>query len=206
MTRYHTAIKKRRRAKSEEGVQYPEIDIREVWQEVFPEIQGMAELERLAEIYEQSTNPVWAVPDSRSFVRALREESIHLGVISNAQFYTERFMERIWGDGFSGLGFDTKLTKLSFEEGVSKPNDHSFGLCQVECGERGLNASEILFVGNDPVKDIAPARSRGWMTALYVGDERSLRSRGEDPLLQPDCQFSQYSELKKWIFDLPYES
>jgi putative hydrolase of the HAD superfamily len=55
------------------------------------------------------------------------------------------------------------------------------GVCK---DKYGFESNEILFVGNDMLKDIYPAKEMGMQTALFAGDSRSLRLRQEDPRLQ----------------------
>ena len=41
--------------------------------------------------------------------------------------------------------------------------------------DRGIRPGETLFVGNDPLHDIAPATAAGFRTALFTGHPQSLR-------------------------------
>ena len=47
-----------------------------------------------------------------------------------------------------------------------------------------VQAPEVLYVGNDILNDILkniwPAATVGWETALFAGDKRSLRLRTDD--------------------------
>jgi putative hydrolase of the HAD superfamily len=45
---------------------------------------------------------------------------------------------------------------------------------------KGFGADAVLFVGNDMLNDIFPAKSLGFQTALFAGDARSLRLRTDD--------------------------
>jgi FMN phosphatase YigB (HAD superfamily) len=39
----------------------------------------------------------------------------------------------------------------------------------------GMKSQEILYIGNDFCKDVAPAQKVGFRTGLFAGDARSLR-------------------------------
>lgn len=63
-------------------------------------------------------------------------------------------------------------------------------------------SNEILFVGNDMLKDIYPAQQLGIRTALFAGDARSLRLRKEDPLLNgvvPDFTINNLEQIREII-------
>jgi putative hydrolase of the HAD superfamily len=47
-----------------------------------------------------------------------------------------------------------------------------------------IPAASVLYVGNDMRNDIVPAASVGFNTALFAGDQRSLRLRESDA----DCR------------------
>jgi putative hydrolase of the HAD superfamily len=62
----------------------------------------------------------------------------------------------------------------------------------------GVEPSAVLYVGNDMLKDIHPARSVGFRTALFAGDRRSLRLRQEDSRcrkLSPDLIVTDLGQL-----------
>ncbi len=44
-----------------------------------------------------------------------------------------------------------------------------------EVTKMGYLPEQVLYVGNDMLKDIVPANSVGFKTGLFAGDQRSLR-------------------------------
>jgi putative hydrolase of the HAD superfamily len=44
-----------------------------------------------------------------------------------------------------------------------------------------VHSASVLYIGNDMLNDIYPARNAGFATALFAGDKRSLRLRQHDP-------------------------
>lgn len=186
---FYEQIEELHAAKSAFGVSYPEVDIITVWHalvERFPELgnggQGgdFAQARWLALRYELEANPVAPMPGALETIQGLRSAGILLGVISNAQFYTPLLFPLLFGGNPEELGF--AHTIWSYLEGEAKPSIALF--------ERGadwfrkaynLEPDQILMVGNDMLNDIAPAAQVGMRTALFGGDRRSLRLRGEDP-------------------------
>ena len=57
------------------------------------------------------------------------------------------------------------------------------------CRQRGFPAERVLFVGNDMLNDVAAAAAVGLRTALFAGDQRSLRLREKDPRPGGDAGF-----------------
>ena len=46
---------------------------------------------------------------------------------------------------------------------------------------RKIGVSQTLYVGNDMLNDVTPAKKLGYRTALFAGDARSLRRRAGHP-------------------------
>ena len=62
----------------------------------------------------------------------------------------------------------------------------------------GMMSEETLYVGNDMLNDVWTASQCGLRTALFAGDQRSLRMRGDDPRcadLEPDVIITKLSQL-----------
>ena len=66
----------------------------------------------------------------------------------------------------------------------------------------GISPEETLYVGNDKLNDIWPAAQLGLKTALFAGDQRSLRLREDDTRcsdLEPDLIITKLSQLPDLI-------
>ena len=72
----------------------------------------------------------------------------------------------------------------SYRWGEAKPGDGLYRHAEAGLAERGIPPHETLYVGNDMLKDIMPAARRGFRTAHFAGDQRSLRLREDDPRVQ----------------------
>jgi len=55
-----------------------------------------------------------------------------------------------------------------------------FQVAAEDLSQREIRPSSVLYVGNDMLNDVFPASQVGFRTALFAGDERSLRLRAED--------------------------
>lgn len=156
---------------------FPEVDIREIHAALHPELSA-TEIERLAMEHEQSINPVTAMPGAVETLRELSSRGLKLGLISNAQFYTVPVMKGCLGDSLENFGIDPDLCFFSYLERRAKPDTHLFEIARERLLEQGIQPHEVLYVGNDVRNDIDPAKSSGFHTALFTGDETSLRLRG----------------------------
>jgi len=194
------------------GIQYPEVDIVEVWRQVLGELarRGVldertwerAELERLAVEYEARANPVWPMPGLEGCLRSLRERRLLLGIISNGQFYTHKLFPALLGHPAEFWGFDSDLQYYSYQHGRAKPGLDLHEMAARALGRRGVEPGAVLYVGNDMLNDVFPASRVGFRTALFAGDARSLRLRRGDPRLDgvaPDVVLTRLSELTECL-------
>ncbi len=169
------------------GVEYPEIDILSVWrrtlwhERMLKAATGRESLDlaRLAIEYELRVNPVWPMPQSEACLTALQRSRRTLGIVSNAQFLTREIWQALLPSA-DGL-FDQKLQFYSYQHGQAKPGTFLFEQAVEALNRRGIPPEAVLYVGNDMLNDIFPARAVGFHTALFAGDARSLRLRPDDP-------------------------
>lgn len=160
---------------------FPEVDIREIHAAMHAGLPA-AEIERLAMAHEQAINPVTAMPGAVETLRELSARGVLLGLVSNAQFYTVPVLEACLGASLAAFGIDPELCVFSYLERRAKPDVHLFEVARGRLLELGVRAEEVLYVGNDVRNDIEPAKAAGFRTALFAGDECSLRLRGK-PLM-----------------------
>lgn len=178
------------------GVLYPEIRVEELWQTVL----GVDE-ERAKEIaaqYEAIVNAVYPMPYFEETLLFLKERNVILGIISNAQFYTERLFDVFLPRPLEDYGFRSDLLLFSWRYREAKPSPALFEMAVQTLLEQGVRADEALFVGNDMRNDIVPARACGMKTALFAGDMRSLRLREDDAAVRgvrPDVTLSSLNDI-----------
>jgi len=182
----------------EAGVDYPEVDIVAVWRETLESLQQEGHLAGFHEetdvptlslCYELLTNPVWPVPGAAESLTELTVRGIHLGLISNAQWFTPLLFPALLGGELDALGIRSDMQFWSWQTGRAKPSEHLFRQAADALRGRGIEPDRVLYVGNDMLNDVLPASATGFRTALFAGDRRSLRRREGDPrvgTLAPD--------------------
>lgn len=190
-------------------IEYPEPDIRIVWQKVLEQMenQDLITFQRSDELYdsvsiefEARMNPVWPMPHVVETLHYFKDKEYTQGIISNSQFYTPIVLEALTDQSLEDLGFSNELLHWSFEEEMKKPGLQFYKnyLKKIEAFDNHLNPENILYVGNDMLKDIYPAKTVGMKTALFAGDDRSLKWRKEDSRcnkILPDLIITDFSQL-----------
>lgn len=184
------------------GADYPEVDILTIWAQVLGTLALQPtpeQLRRLAIEHEGRSNLVWPMPGLAETLAALRARGLALGIVSNAQFYTPLILETFLGQPPAGLGLDPECSAWSYQLGVAKPSQTIFrpaleGLQR----KHGIRPEQTLYVGNDRRNDIWPAGQLGLRTALFAGDNRSLRLREQDHRLDavtPDRIITELTQI-----------
>lgn len=212
--RLHKTIREDHAAARERGIEFPEVDIREIWQTTLAglreagQIEGepQVDLERLSVEYEVRTNPVWPMPGLLDCFQACRTKGMVLGIISNAQFFTPALFDSLLGSSLDDLGFDPELRYYSYAHRHAKPGTVLYEEAAQILKSRGISATQTLYLGNDMRNDIYPAQKVGFQTALFAGDARSLRLRQEDPQISsihPDLKILSLSDLPNCLDTQP---
>lgn len=179
---YQSTVRRHQAARRMHGIEYPEVEIREVWAEVLESLgltlEDAASVEEVALRYECGRNPVWTMPGAGRAIRAIHASGKKLGIISNAQFYTLPVIEGLFGASLEGMGFDPYLQVFSYREREGKPSRRLYESLARRAALSGIAPEAIFYLGNDMTKDILPAREVGFRTGLFAGDARSLRLGG----------------------------
>lgn len=162
------------------GADFPEVEIDRIWQHVLQN-NNLALIRAFALEFELIVNPVYPMPHLHKMLRDLQKLNIPMGIVSNAQFYTSYLFDWFLNSAPEGLGFLPDLLFLSYQFGVAKPSTRLFKLAAENLKKMNIPAQAALFVGNDMLNDIYPAQKIGFQTALFAGDDRSLRLRKSDP-------------------------
>jgi putative hydrolase of the HAD superfamily len=199
--RFFTAIEKSHDQSRQAGVDYPEVEIDLIWQQVAG-FNSRRRAQAFAVEYETLVNPVGPMPHLGSVLDACRRSGRVMGIISNAQFFTPLLFEWFLDAPPEKLGFDPELLLYSWQWGVAKPSEKLYRLAGQRLAARGIAPHKTLYLGNDMLNDILPACAAGFQTALFAGDKRSLRLRPDDPRcagLKPDLVITDLIQLAKWL-------
>lgn len=212
ITRFTECIEGVHRELHQEGVDAPEVNIVDMWEEVCAElaaedqligVQGKREqYELLALSYECRVNPVWPMPDMEQTLAKLRE-NLRLGIVSNAQFYTPLLFTALTGKRIDEHGIEPDLCVWSYTEGRAKPSMKLFDrLLERLFTQSNIRPEQVVYVGNDMRNDIWTATMAGCQTVLFAGDSRSLRLREDDERchgLAPDAVIKDLKRLPQLI-------
>ena len=213
---YKQTIEELKYGARKKNIENPEIDIRDVWEIIIQSLYyrnlidkpWVDEVTMLAVYFETLSNKVYPMPFMKEIILWLHEKQIPVGVISNAQFYTPVIMNYFLNDEVDDQNenikyFDPDLSVFSYQEKLGKPSVALYEKALAAGEEKyGFESNEVLFVGNDMLKDIYPARASGMRTALFAGDARSLRLRQDDSRVSgiiPDCTINSLEQIKEII-------
>jgi len=129
----------------------------------------------------------------------LKIHGIKLGIISNAQFYTPINLEILFREksknkkGLYEL-FDKNLCIFSYKVGESKPGVKMFD--KIMDRFKNIKSNQILYIGNDAIKDIKLAKKFNFKTVLFAGDKSSIKVNKQ---VRPDAIISDWKQLPSLI-------
>ena len=125
--------------------------------------------------------------DCLDTLRALREEGLSLSIVSNIDDdHLHPMVER------SGLDSALDHWTSSEKAGSCKPHGAFFAYCAELAG---VEAREVLFVGDSPFHDVGGAKGAGMSAALIVEEGVSAPGQAGDASPEPDYEITQLSEL-----------
>jgi len=210
--RYLSEIQAAHVVDREQGIAHPEVNVLKIWRQILDDadIHRIARLKNrwtlcdLATLFEIAHNPVYPMPGLRCIIKALGQREILIGLVSNAQFHTlpllAYWLYGQWGTAPGMWPFRPELTVLSYQHLRAKPDLKLFDLARRQLASLGISAHHTLFVGNDMLNDIAAAHQVGFRTALFAGDQRSLRWRRGDGRVAgvaPDCVITGLGQVNR---------
>ncbi len=197
----HTLLRKN-------GADFPEVEIRDEWKKVLGSLKQEGVLEgdispesviRVSVEYEFRVNPIWPMPGGVDIIRSLKGSPLQLGIVSNAQFYTQLLFPAFFDQSHPELGFAPDLCAWSCELLIAKPSIDLFrGVIERLDQQYAIRPEETLYVGNDMLKDVWTAAQAGLKTALFAGAHRSLRLREDEPQCaerEPDIILTHLAQL-----------
>lgn len=210
---YNSVVTGEMKRLEKRGILYPEPDIRKIWKFVLDRmyaeelIAGQVTKEDCSLVsveFEARMNPVWPMPGALEILTFFKEAGKLQGILSNSQFYTPIVLETLMKRSLTELGFHSGLLHWSFEEKRKKPglNFYKSFLKKLNTVNSSVKPEQVLYVGNDMLKDVYPANEMGMKTALFAGDQRSLKWRKDDSRcknIKPDIVITKMLQLKECI-------
>lgn len=192
------------------GTPFPELNIVDVWTRTLQRAEdqniistnGAPDVKLFTFIFELNSNQVWPMPNMKEMLDGLKAKGYPLGIVSNAQFYTPVIMnyflnKEIKGDEFLD-GFEQDISVFSYKMLKGKPDTAVYEALVEPLKARGLKPEEVLFVGNDMLKDIYASSQVGFKTCFYAGDMRAYRLREDHPeasKVKPDFVITELNQL-----------
>jgi putative hydrolase of the HAD superfamily len=180
LNEFYRTIKAKHRELRNRGADFPEVSIDQIWMQVLS-IDDTTIVRQFAVEFELIVNPVYPMPNLEKMLSTYRHRNKLMGIISNAQFYTSYLFRWFLDSDLKDLGFDPDLIFYSYRFAVAKPSPMLFRIAAEKLKAKGIPPSCVLYLGNDMLNDIYPAKGTGFQTALFAGDKRSLRLRSDDP-------------------------
>jgi len=133
---------------------------------------GDVDVDELFGVYLRAYESSWrAFPDALPLLRSLRASGHRIGLLTNGTEAQQLAKLRR-----TGLLIEFDVVCTSERIGFSKPDVRAFS---VLASELGVEPGACLFVGDDPMKDVAGARAAGMQALLIDGDRRRELPIGE---------------------------
>ena len=173
---FFTAIELEHKRLRKTGVEFPEVEIDRIWAHVL-EIEELDAVRAFAVEFEMMVNPVYPMPNLKRMLSGLKKLKVLMGIISNAQFFTPYLFNWFLNSSPEDLGFKSDLIFYSYKSGHAKPSPFMFDAAAKNLRNMDILAHSVLYIGNDMLNDIYPAKTVGFKTVLFAGDARSLRLR-----------------------------
>ena len=139
-------------------------------------------------LYRQTMGRRFAQPDTRQVLQTLSERGYRMGIISNT--ITEREIPNWLKE--DGLNEFFPVVILSSIVGCRKPGAEIFHLALKEAG---IEASQAAYVGDNPIRDVAGARSAGFGKVIIMLDAEEFTRKTEGAETMPDHLITTLSDL-----------
>jgi putative hydrolase of the HAD superfamily len=183
LNEFFSAIDIEHKRLRKKGVDFPEVEIDRIWTRVL-EIDDHDAVRAFAVEFELIINPVYSMPNLEKMLSGCKKSKVLLGIISNAQFFTPYLFNWFLDSSPEDLGFQSDLIFYSYKSGHAKPSPFMFEAAAKNLRNMDIFSNSVLYVGNDMLNDIYPAKRVGFKTGLFAGDARSLRLRENHPKCQ----------------------
>lgn len=210
-------ISKFHEEKRKKGVDFPEVKIEEVWKLILKEINHPQKDDKnfwfeIADNHQRCIAERFLYNNSAEIFDYCIKNNIKLGIISNAQFYTEKDLLRLLKKTkqFKNILsiydiFEKDLCFFSYKIGFSKPNMKIFDLVSKNLKHYNITMDETIFVGNDIFNDIYVGNKSNMKTCLVINPETKYRkndARIENvsaDKLKPDFIVKDFIELVEYF-------
>jgi FMN phosphatase YigB (HAD superfamily) len=197
------------------GEKHPEVQSERVWEDIVKKlfqkdyaidagVYGSFNefVKKLAYFFHASIQGCGAYPGAAEALRAVSEFGKLQGLLADGQSFTPAQLLRALRQQDAGFELDAHMPSdlriLSAEKKARKPSDTIFRAAVEALAARGVRPADVLHVGSDLVRDLAPAKRLGMKTALFAGDKASLAADPEhlkDPQYRPDVMLTALPQI-----------
>jgi len=146
------------------GVDFPEVEIDRIWTRVL-DIEALDAVRAFAVEFELIVNPVYPMPNLERMLSSIKKLKVLMGIISNAQFFTPYLFNWFLDSSPEDLGFKSDLIFYSYKWGHAKPSPFMFDAAAENLMSMDISVHSVLYIGNDMLNDIYPAKMVGFKTA-----------------------------------------
>lgn len=201
------------------GEKFPEVQTERIWDDIVKKLQqkeykydagtyGSIDdyVKKIAYFYHASIQGSGAYPGATDALRELAGRGVVQGLLGDGQCFTagqlQRCLKQQDPDFDLAAVIGPAMRVISAEKKARKPSDTLFKAAIAAAGAKGISPSEILHVGSNLSRDIAPAKKHGFRTALFAGDKGSLGATSEqlqDPALRPDAMITELPQVLELI-------
>jgi FMN phosphatase YigB (HAD superfamily) len=197
------------------GEKYPEVQSERIWDDIVKKLMlkeyaydvgvygSPADLvKKIAYFYHASIQGCGAYAGAADALRMTAEAGRVQGLLADGQAFTAAQLHKAMREQDPAFDvavyFPPDLRFLSAERKARKPSDTLFKAAVEALSARGIKPAEVLHVGSNVTRDIAPAKKHGMRTALFAGDRASLAATGEqlkDPANRPDVLLTELPQI-----------
>jgi FMN phosphatase YigB (HAD superfamily) len=201
------------------GEKYPEVQAERVWDDIVRKLQQKEYtfdaatygsvgdyVKKIAYFYHASIQGAGAYPGAADALRLVADRGVAQGLLADGQCFTVGQLRRCLRQQDPGFDLDAAvpagLRVVSADRKAKKPSDTLFRAAVQAAAGKGIAPSEVLHVGSNLARDIAPAKRHGFRTALFAGDKNSLVATPEqlkDPVSRPDVLLTELPQVLEVI-------
>ena len=159
-------------------------------------------LQKVAYFFHASIQGTGGYPTAAEAVRAVGEAGKVQGLLADGQCFTPTQIVKGFREQDPNFDIDatfpTDLRIFSAEHKAKKPAEVLFDAALEVLSARDIAPGEVLHVGSNIMRDIAPAKKAGMRTALFAGDKTSLQATPDqlkDAKLKPDVMLTELAQI-----------
>jgi FMN phosphatase YigB (HAD superfamily) len=197
------------------GEKFPEVQTERIWDDIVKKLQQKEYtfdaanygsisdyVKKIAYFYHASIQGTGAYPGAVDALKLSADQGVLQGLLGDGQCFTAGQLQR--GLRQQDPDFDLNsvvpaaFRVLSAEKRAKKPSETLYKAAIQAAGSKGISPSEILHVGSNLTRDIAPAKKHGMRTALFAGDRNSLSATPDqlkDPATRPDVLITELPQV-----------